>query len=113
MARKEIAALLAELPRDVRARAEALPVAYFPRPTREMVSDGIEEDLLGLFVGANELEEDGGDVPAEILIFFENIWDYAEGDVDTFKEEVRVTYYHELGHFLGLEEDDLFERGLD
>ena len=34
------------------------------------------------------------------------------GDEADYKEEVRITYFHELGHYLGLEEDDLEERGL-
>jgi predicted Zn-dependent protease with MMP-like domain len=27
--------------------------------------------------------------------------------------EIRTTFLHEVGHFLGLDEDDLIERGLD
>jgi len=30
-----------------------------------------------------------------------------------YREEVRVTYLHELGHYLGWDEDDLTARGLD
>lgn len=113
LARAAVAALLAELPGDLRARAEEVPVLFYPRPTREMAEDGIDEDLLGLFVGANCVEEDAEGMPAEILLFLDNLWDYAEGDRDAFEEEVRVTYYHELGHYLGLEEDDLSDRGLE
>jgi predicted Zn-dependent protease with MMP-like domain len=35
------------------------------------------------------------------------------GDAATFREEVRRTYLHELGHYLGLDEDDLADRDLD
>ena len=28
-----------------------------------------------------------------------------------FREEVRITYLHELGHYLGLEEDEIEARG--
>ena len=52
-------------------------------------------------------------MPPQILLFVENIWDFAEGDEDVFCEEVRVTYYHELGHYLGLEEDELNLAGLN
>jgi predicted Zn-dependent protease with MMP-like domain len=45
--------------------------------------------------------------------FSENLWDYAEGDEEIFREEVRVTYFHELGHYLGLEEGDLEDRGIE
>jgi predicted Zn-dependent protease with MMP-like domain len=113
LARETIAALLAEMPAELRARAEEVPVVFFPRPTEEMLDEGLEEDLLGLFVGENRMEEDPEAMPPEILLFLDNLWDYAEGDREAFEEEVRVTYYHELGHYLGLEEDDLFDRGLE
>jgi predicted Zn-dependent protease with MMP-like domain len=60
-------------------------------------------------------EEDSGyaDVPPQILLFLENLWDLAEGDEAVYRDEVRTTYLHELGHYLGLDEPDLEERGLD
>jgi predicted Zn-dependent protease with MMP-like domain len=51
--------------------------------------------------------------PPQIFLFLENIWDQAEADEDAFREEVHITYLHELGHYLGLNEDELFDRGLE
>ena len=116
MAKTEVAALRLELPREMARRAGEVPVVMLPRPTKAMVrDDGVDPDLLGLFVGPNCAEgvESGDPLPPEILLFLENLWDYAEGDEDVFREEVRVTYYHELGHYLGLEEGDLEDRGLE
>mgnify|MGYP003589053588 CR=1 FL=1 len=115
IARGEVAALGRKLPPEMAARAQAIPVVVMARPTKAMVRDGAEPDLLGLFVGPNWTEggEGGDPLPAEILIFVENLWDYAEGDESIFREEVRVTYFHELGHYLGLEEGELEERGLE
>ena len=116
IAKTEVAALRRELPREMARRAAEVPVVMLPRPTKAMVrDDGIDPDLLGLFVGPNCAEgvESGDPLPPEILLFLENLWDYAEGDEDLFREEVRVTYYHELGHYLGLEEGDLEDRGLE
>ena len=116
MAKTEVAALRLELPREMARRAGEVPVVMLPRPTKAMVrDDGIDPDLLGLFVGPNCAEgvESGDPLPPEILLFLENLWDYAEGDEEVFREEVRVTYYHELGHYLGLEEGDLEDRGLE
>ena len=116
IAKTEVAALRLELPREMARRAAEVPVVMLPRPTKAMVrDDGIDPDLLGLFVGPNCAEgvESGDPLPPEILLFLENLWDYAEGDEEIFREEVRVTYYHELGHYLGLEEDDLEDRGLE
>ena len=35
----------------------------------------------------------------------------AEGDLATFRAEVRTTLLHEIGHVLGWDEQDLEERG--
>lgn len=116
MAKREVEALRLQLPREMARRAAEVPVVMLPRPTKAMVrDDGVDPDLLGLFVGPNCAEgiESGDPLPPEILLFLENLWDYADGDEEIFREEVRVTYYHELGHYLGLEEDDLEDRGLE
>jgi predicted Zn-dependent protease with MMP-like domain len=74
----------------------------------------LDPDLLGLFVG-DPLAEAGQSsaLPAQILLFVENLWDFAEEDIEIFLEEVQTTYLHELGHYLGLDEIDLEERGLE
>jgi len=58
-------------------------------------------------------EPEASPLPAQIILFLENLWDFAEEDEEFFREEVRTTYLHELGHYLGLNEIDLEERGLD
>ena len=116
IAKTEVAALRLELPREMARRAAEVPVVMLARPTKAMVrDDGIDPDLLGLFVGPNCAEgvESGDPLPPEILLFLENLWDYADGDEELFREEVRVTYFHELGHYIGLEEGDLEDRGLE
>ena len=116
MAKQEVAALWRRLPPEMAARAAEIPVVYLARPSKAMVrEDGVDPDLLGLFVGSNCADglEGGDPLPPEILLFVENLWDYAEGDPDVFREEVRVTYFHELGHYLGLQEGDLEDRGLE
>jgi predicted Zn-dependent protease with MMP-like domain len=98
----------------LRERARHLPVTYEPAPNRALLADGIEPDTLGLFVG-EELAESGqtlAPMPAQIILFLDNIWDQAEGAPDIYREEVRTTYLHELGHYLGLDEIDLDDRGL-
>ncbi len=117
MAKQELEALKRSLPQEVKQPAQDLPVVLMARPTRAMVrEDGLDPDLLGLFVGPNCVEglEGGGDpLPPEILLFLENLWEFSEGDEVVFREEVRVTYLHELGHYLGLEEGELEQRGLE
>jgi predicted Zn-dependent protease with MMP-like domain len=88
-------------------------VTFEKAPNAGLQADGIEADTLGLFTGS-EFADDGASVlPSQIILFLENLWDFAEGDEEVFAEEVHTTFLHELGHFFCLDEDDLTERGLD
>jgi predicted Zn-dependent protease with MMP-like domain len=115
LAREEVQATLAALPTPLRERAEALPVTFESQPNAAMRRDGIEQDTLGLFVGPEFGEEETTalPLPPQIILYLENIWDMAETDEEVFRDEVHTTYLHELGHYLGLNEDDLFDRGLE
>lgn len=113
-AHDEVAATLRALPPELRRHAEPLPVSYEPWPSDELVEDGLDPDLLGLFVGDGIDVADGeqSPLPRQVFLFLENLWDFAEGDPKTYREEVRITYIHEFGHYLGLDEDELEARGL-
>jgi len=113
LALAEVEATLAGLPAPLREQAQKLPVTFEPRPNREFVADGIEPDTLGLFVGPDFAHEDAVPMPPQIILFLENIWDMVEADEDCFREEIHTTLLHELGHYLGLDENDLTERGLE
>jgi len=88
-------------------------VLFERQPNTELQADGIEADTLGLFCGAEFLEENDVPIPPQIILFLENIWDVAETNEKQFREELRMTFLHELGHYLGLNEDELTERGLE
>ena len=47
------------------------------------------------------------------MLYLESLWDFAEGDAEIFRDEVRITYLHELGHYLGWGEDEVAARGLE
>jgi predicted Zn-dependent protease with MMP-like domain len=113
LARLEVEATLAALPQPLRERAEKLPVTFERVPNAELQTDGIDPDTLGLFTGMEFAEEDGMVLPSQIILFLENLWDFAEDDEKVFCDEVRITFLHELGHYFGLNEDDLTARGLD
>ena len=115
LAQAEINATLGALPKPLRAQARQLPITCEPRPNDALLADGVEEDTLGLFVGEAFPESESGalQLPAQIILFLENIWELAEEDEAVYREEIRTTVLHELGHYLGLDEIDLEERGLD
>ena len=115
IAEAEVGEIVGSLPDELAEEARSLPVVFEPVPGHDLVADGLEPDTLGLFVGIAHPEQEAGlhDLPAQILLFLENLWSYARHDAHTFRAEVRTTYLHELGHYLGLNEDDMVERGLE
>src|ERR1017187_5155319 len=113
LALAEVEATLEALPKPLRERAEKLPVTFEHQPNAGLQADGIEADTLGLFTGPDFAEEEDIPMPPQIILFLENLWDFAEGDEGVFQDEVHKTFLHELGHYLGLNEDELTERGLE
>jgi predicted Zn-dependent protease with MMP-like domain len=113
LALAEVEATLAALPLPLRTAAQKLPLTFERRPSRALCADGIAPDTLGLFVGPEFAEEGAVPMPPQIILFLENIWEQAEGDEELFHDEVHTTLLHELGHYLGLDEDELIERGLE
>ena len=94
-------------PAEIRRAADEVPVFFEPEPDEDDVAAGVEADTLGLF------DEGAPEAPTpRIRLWLLNIWDFAEEDVEVFREEVRTTLLHELGHFFGWDEADLEERGL-
>lgn len=113
VAEEETRRLYGELPRRIREKIESIPVVFEPRPSRALVADGLDPDLLGLFVGNAYPEPDSDPIPPEIMLFLGNLWEEADGDESEFRRQVRITLLHEIGHFLGLDEDDLLARDLE
>jgi predicted Zn-dependent protease with MMP-like domain len=114
-AEAEVGSLITTLPAPVRKHAMKVPVTYEPFPNEAIVGDGFDPDLLGLFVGnsINASVESEETIPAQIILFLESIWDFAGHDAEVYREEIRCTYLHELGHYLGLDENGMIERDLD
>jgi predicted Zn-dependent protease with MMP-like domain len=114
LAENEVERILAKLPADVLAAAAECPVWYEEMEEALDTGEDVPEDVLGLFEGNNRLDP----VPAEpesmprIRLFLDNLWDFAEGDERTYRQEVRTTYLHELGHYLGWGEEQVAALGL-
>ncbi len=72
--------------------------------------------LLGFFSGPTLMDRGEGftpwsQLPANIILFRRNLQRHAFDRADLIKE-LRMTLWHEVGHFLGLDEHDLAARGL-
>lgn len=115
LAANAVGAAQRQLPPDLRAAARGVAVHYERTPAPEVLAEGFEPDILGLFTGAPHGTELVNDNPAppQILLYLESLWEYAGEDEGLFRDEVRLTYLHELGHFLGWDEGEVAARGLE
>ena len=109
---------LGELPEVFRRAVDAARVVREPVPWKELAQAGdVEEipaDLLGLFVGPTlqELAEGrSAELPPTIYLFQRNL-ERAVHDRDELREQIRITLFHEIGHLLGLDEDEVAAMGL-
>ena len=102
---KTIKSTIASLPIPIREHAEKVATLLEKWP-----HDESDQDMLGQFHGfeENHISETLG----PIFIFIGPIYELCQDEDSPFEQEVRLTYLHELGHFLGLDEGDLEERGL-
>jgi len=105
---------MARLPEELRAQLSSVAVVLQRRPDSRQTKEGIENDCLGLFTGPSL--RDGGDntpLPPQIILFLDNIFEESLESGRSFSEELRRTFLHELGHYLGLDEHDLRIRDID
>lgn len=115
IASEVVAAAQRQLPPEVREAARAVTVHFEPGPAADILAEGFEPDLLGLFSGdpAGSEISSNDPSPPRIFLYMANLWDFAGQDVGAFRDEARLTYLHELGHYLGWDEDQIAERGLE
>jgi predicted Zn-dependent protease with MMP-like domain len=110
--------LLNSFPPEILKVIENVAIIVEDRPDDELLHSNeppLDPLMLGIFEGTPFPEESAfgaAETPNRILIFAENIALIAE-DENRLHEELGITLKHEIGHFLGLDEDELAERGLD
>jgi predicted Zn-dependent protease with MMP-like domain len=110
---------LAGLPEPVRRHLANVAITVEDLPSEDDLLGAdppLSPTSLGLFRGAGFARagavETSAQLPPSIVLFQKNLERYARSR-EELAEEIRVTLVHEVGHFLGLDEDELYERGLD
>lgn len=111
-------AAMERLPEAARAALENTPVAVEDFPSSEDLlanEPPLSPSILGLFRGMaiphRELLNPTDHFPATVLLYQRNLERFARTREELI-EEIEVTLLHEVGHLLGLDEDDLDRRGL-
>lgn len=107
-----VARTLDELPPEIAAEVAQVSVFVEGEPDADDRERGVGADWLGIFEGASHPQGDLPD-PPRVRIWVNNLWTFASGREDEFRREVRVTLLHEIGHFLGLDEEGVARLGLE
>ena len=110
VARQEVARVLDSLPEALRLLAGDFLVSYASCPDQAMLDEGVPPETLGLFAGSQYADEAGDFPQPQIILFLEIIAEIVQGDAGQFRHEVGVTFIHELGHYLGFDEEELSVR---
>lgn len=111
---------VARLPPHVKQYLENTTIAVEPIPAAE---DLIAEDpplspcILGVFrgtpVGHRSVANAADHQTASIVLYQKNLERFARGNRAELIDQIGITLMHEVGHLIGLDEEDLWERGLD
>ncbi len=102
-----------QLPPHVKTALQNVDVTVEDQPGPEEL-DSLEgaETLFGLYTGVPLPEREGGDpiLPDRITLYRQPILQSCSTRADVVRE-IRVTLWHEVGHYLGLSEEDLHRLG--
>lgn len=108
-------AALENLPRSMREVVDRVPVLIEDFPSEELIEEhGVSPQILGIFIGTPRTEVQVTAQPQDtdrIVLFKKNL-EKACRDTDELTEQIEITVRHEVGHYLGLDEEDLERLGL-
>jgi len=105
-----------ELPDRFARHLDDVVVSVEDLPSEEILhaeQPPLDPSLLGLFVGTPRTGQSvfsEGDLPPRILLFQRNL-ELNAVDEDELRDEIVITLRHELGHYLGLDEDEIEQAG--
>lgn len=102
-----------QVPEQMRRTLENVDVVVeeWPGPEeRDLVED--DSDLLGLYSGVPMTQREGGAplLPDRIVIYRQPILLRSKTRAEA-EREIRITLWHEIGHYLGMSEEDLHRLG--
>lgn len=107
------------LPAHVKEYLENATIAVEDIPSEEDLlgqSPPLSPCILGVFrgtpVGERSVTNAFDHFPASIVLYQKNLERFARTREELI-EQIGITVMHEVGHLMGLDEDDLWERGLD
>jgi predicted Zn-dependent protease with MMP-like domain len=104
-----------ELPERVVSLLENVPVLVDEVPSEDLVREGQDPRLLGLFSGVPLPSKDAlspGSATLDSIHLYQRNLERNVASRDELEDEIRITVLHETAHFFGLEDDELEAMGL-
>lgn len=107
---------LADLPGEFTSQLDPIEIIAepYPRPEAFRSDPDFSPRSLGVFWGtsvADQASPPAGYIPNQIVLFQRNIENSCASEEEV-EEEIWTTVFHEVGHFLGFDEDELEDLGL-
>ena len=102
---------------ELKGRLDNIDVVVEPWPAPDHLrGTDLSPSIVGMFRGTSlrhrSTFDPQADFPREIVVYQRNLEHSCRTRAEMV-EQIRITLWHEIGHFLGLSEEDLGERGLD
>jgi predicted Zn-dependent protease with MMP-like domain len=112
---KVVEVAIDNLPRSIREYISEVPILLEDFPSRELIAtENVSPQILGLFVGSPRTEASSTSQALDldrVLLFVKNHGKICR-DREDLIEQIQVTVRHEIGHYLGLDEEDMDRLGL-
>ena len=99
--------VLSGLPEKFRDYLQNLEVGVEDVPSAELIAEGLEFDLLGVYIGSTAESDEWG-FPDRVILFQRNLENISP-ERETLLTEIRDTLLHEVGHHFGMDEETLRE----
>ncbi len=106
---------IGDLPRSIREYVEGIPILIEDFPATELIErENVSPQILGIYIGTPRTQWSVEQQPTDLdqIILFRRNLEKICADRDQLIEQVQITVKHEVGHYLGLDEDDLERLGL-
>ena len=106
---------LDNLPRSIREYVDNVPLLVEDWPSDELIAhESVSPQILGLFLGVPRtvasVTQQAEDLD-RVMIFKRNLEKICL-DCEDLIDQIQITVRHEIGHYLGLDEDDMERLGL-
>jgi predicted Zn-dependent protease with MMP-like domain len=113
--RRAAAEALDNLPRSIRDYVSDVPVLIEDYPSPRLLSnENVSPQILGIYIGVPRTEAGPTVQPSDVtrVVLFKRNLEKVCRDREDLIEQIQVTVRHEVGHHLGLSEEDLDRLGL-